>query len=159
MPAEGPLDLDRHRKPSARDSAISSAREQSAVACLSRTELASIADLCQRHDSFVSHDEIYEHIFTRATPILYRDAPGDGDRTITISVCVLRRSSHGLRIGTIGAPPDVTGLILSPTFSRSAHPPAPDAVAVALETLGDDYYQDGPGGLLRRRDNPCAGLL
>ena len=83
------------------------------------------------------------------------------DRTITISGASKTFSITGWRIGTIVAPPDVTDAIRKVHDFLTVGAPAPlqEAVAVAIETLGDDYYEGLARDYRRRRDILCAGLL
>src|SRR5256886_11900427 len=64
-------------------------------------------------------------------------------RTITISGASKTFSVTGWRIGTIVAPPDATEAIRKVHDFLTVGAPAPlqEAVAVGLETLGDDYYE------------------
>ena len=120
---------------------------------LSRRELEAIAELCRRHDAFAVTDEIYEHIYYEGEHIPIATLPGMADRTITISGASKTFSVTGWRIGTIISPPDVTDAIRKVHDFLTVGAPAPlqEAIAVGMETLGDDYK--------RRRDILCAGLL
>src|SRR6267378_4077416 len=163
MPAEGPIDLDRLAK-------AFSAKTRAIIVCtpnnptgrvLSRTELSAIAELCQRHDAFAVTDEIYEHIYYEGEHIPIATLPGMADRTITISGASKTFSITGWRIGTIVAPPDVTDAIRKVHDFLTVGAPAPlqEAVAVAIETLGDDYYDGLARDYRRRRDILCNGLV
>jgi len=163
MPAEGPIDLDRLAK-------AFSAKTRAIIVCtpnnptgrvLSRAELTAIADLCQRHDAFAVTDEIYEHIYYEGEHIPIATLPGMADRTITISGASKTFSITGWRIGTIVAPPDVTDAIRKVHDFLTVGAPAPlqEAVAVALETLGDDYYEGLARDYRRRRDILGTGLV
>lgn len=127
---------------------------------LTRAELEAIADLCRRHDAYAVTDEIYEHIYYEGEHIPIATLPEMGDRTITISGASKTFSVTGWRIGTIVAPPDVTDAIRKVHDFLTVGGPAPlqEAVAVALETLGDDYYEGLARDYRRRRDILCAGL-
>ncbi len=162
MPAEGPIDLDRL-------ATAFSAKTRAIIVCtpnnptgrvLSRAELTAIAELCQRHDAFAVTDEIYEHIYYEGEHIPIATLPGMADRTITISGASKTFSITGWRIGTIVAPPDVTDAIRKVHDFLTVGAPAPlqEAVAVAIETLGDDYYDGLARDYRRRRDILCAGL-
>jgi aspartate/methionine/tyrosine aminotransferase len=127
----------------------------------SRAELETIAELCQRHDAFAVTDEIYEHIYYEGEHIPIATLPGMADRTITISGASKTFSVTGWRIGTIISPPDVTGAIRKVHDFLTVGAPAPlqEAVAVGMETLGDDYYEALARDYRRRRDILCAGLV
>jgi len=158
-----PLDLDRL-------AAAFGPRTRAIIVCtpnnptgrvLSRTELEAIAELCRRHDAYAVTDEIYEHIYYEGEHIPIATLPGMADRTITISGASKTFSVTGWRIGTIIAPPDVTDAIRKVHDFLTVGAPAPlqEAVAVALETLGDDYYEGLARDYRKRRDILCDGLV
>jgi len=163
MPADGPIDLDRLAK-------AFTAKTRAIIVCtpnnptgrvLSRAELTAIAELCQRHDAFAVTDEIYEHIFYDGEHIPLATLPGMADLTITTSGASKTFSVTGWRVGTIISPPDVTGAIrkVHDFLTVGAAAPLQEAVAVGMETLGDDYYEGLARDYRRRRDILCAGLL
>jgi len=163
MSATGSLDLDRLAK-------AFTARTRAVIVCtpnnptgrvLSRVELEAIAALCQQHDAFAVTDEIYEHIYYEGEHIPMATLPGMADRTITISGASKTYSVTGWRIGTIISPPDVTGAIRKVHDFLTVGAPAPlqEAIAVGMETLGDDYYEQLKRDYRRRRDILCAGLI
>ena len=127
----------------------------------SRRELEAIAELCRRHDVFAVTDEIYEHIYYEGEHIPIATLPGMAERTITISGASKTYSVTGWRIGTIISPPDVTDAIRKVHDFLTVGAPAPlqEAVAVGMETLGDEYYEGLARDYKRRRDILCAGLL
>jgi len=127
----------------------------------SRRELEAIAELCRRHDVFAVTDEIYEHIYYAGEHIPIATLPGMAERTITISGASKTYSVTGWRIGTIISPPDVTDAIRKVHDFLTVGAPAPlqEAVAVGMETLGDEYYEGLARDYKRRRDILCAGLL
>jgi len=162
VPGE-PLDLDRL-------AAAFSPRTRAIIVCtpnnptgrvLTRAELEGIADLCRRHNAFAVTDEIYEHIYYEGEHIPIATLPEMADRTITISGASKTFSVTGWRIGTIIAPPDVTDAIRKVHDFLTVGAPAPlqEGVAVAIETLGDDYYEDLKRDYRRRRDILCTGLV
>jgi aminotransferase len=126
-----------------------------------RAELEAIAELCRRHDAFAVTDEIYEHIYYEGEHIPIATLPGMADRTITISGASKTFSVTGWRIGTIISPPDITDAIRKVHDFLTVGAPAPlqEAVAVGMETLGDDYYEGLARDYRRRRDILCSGLL
>ena len=163
MSAGAALDLDRLAQ-------AFNARTRAIIVCtpnnptgrvLTRDELTAIAELCQRHDAFAVTDEIYEHIYYEGEHIPIATLPGMADRTITISGASKTFSVTGWRIGTIISPPDVTGAIRKIHDFLTVGAPAPlqEAIAVGMETLGDDYYEQLARDYRRRRDILCAGLL
>ncbi|HEV8263958.1 MAG TPA: aminotransferase class I/II-fold pyridoxal phosphate-dependent enzyme [Gemmatimonadales bacterium] len=162
LSAGAPLDLDR----------LASAfgpRTRAIIICtpnnptgrvLTRHELEAIAELCRRHDAYAVTDEIYEHIYYEGEHIPIATLPGMAERTITISGASKTFGITGWRIGTIVAPADVTDAIRKVHDFLTVGAPAPlqEAVAVGLETLGDDYYDGLARDYRRRRDILCAGL-
>ncbi len=121
---------------------------------LSRRELEGIAELCRRHDAYAVTDEIYEHIYYEGDHIPIATLDGMRERTITISGASKTFSVTGWRIGTIVAPADASDAIRKVHDFLTVGAPAPlqEAVAVALETLGDDYYETLAREYRARRD-------
>ncbi|HXM37110.1 MAG TPA: aminotransferase class I/II-fold pyridoxal phosphate-dependent enzyme [Gemmatimonadales bacterium] len=162
MEAAKPLDLDRL-------AAAFGPQTRAIIVCtpnnptgrvLSRAELEAIAELCRRHDAFAVTDEIYEHIYYEGQHIPIATLPGMAERTITISGASKTFSITGWRIGTIVAPPDLTDAIRKVHDFLTVGAPAPlqEAVAVGIETLGDDYYEGLARDYRKRRDLLCDGL-
>jgi len=157
------LDLDRL-------AAAFSARTRAIIVCtpnnptgrvLSRGELEAIAELCRRHDAYAVTDEIYEHIYYEGEHIPIATLDGMPERTVTISGASKTFSVTGWRIGTIVAPPDATDAIRKVHDFLTVGAPAPlqEAVAVGLETLGDDYYERLAHEYRARRDLLCRALV
>jgi aminotransferase len=121
---------------------------------LSREELEVIAELCRRYDAWAITDEIYEHILYDGVHIPMGCLPGMSDRTVTVSGASKTFSVTGWRVGTIVAPADASGAIRKVHDFLTVGAPAPlqEAVATAMETLGDDYYRDLADSYRRRRD-------
>jgi aminotransferase len=122
---------------------------------LTRAELQGIADLCQRHGAYAVTDEIYEHIlYDGAVHVPLATLPGMRERTVTISGASKTFAVTGWRIGTIVAPAPLTAAIRKIHDFLTVGAPAPlqEAVAVALERLGPDYYADLAAGYRRRRE-------
>jgi aminotransferase len=127
---------------------------------LARTELEGIAELCRRHDALAITDEIYEHIYYEGTHIPIATLDGMAERTITISGASKTFSVTGWRVGTIVSPPALTDAIRKVHDFLTVGAPAPlqEAVAVGMETLGQDYYDDLKADYRARRDILCSGL-
>ena len=121
---------------------------------LTRAELEAVAELCQRHDAWAVTDEIYEHIRYQGEHIPIATLPGMGERTITISGASKTMSITGWRIGTIVAPAGITDAIRKVHDFLTVGAPAPlqEGLAVAIETLGPDYYQGLAEQYRARRD-------
>jgi aspartate/methionine/tyrosine aminotransferase len=126
-----------------------------------RTELDAIAELCRRYDVIAVTDEIYEHIRYDGAHIPIALLDGMRDRTITISGASKTFSVTGWRIGTIIAPADITSAIRKVHDFLTVGAPAPlqEAVAVAVEQLGDEYYSTLAEQYRARRDVLYDGLI
>ena len=160
---DGTLDLDRLR-------AAFSNKTRAIIVCtpnnpigkvFTRPELEAIAECCRRHDSYAVTDEIYEHIYYEGQHIPIATLDGMRERTITISGASKTFSITGWRIGTIVAPPEATDAIRKVHDFLTVGAPAPlqEAVAVAMETLGRDYYQGLARDYRARRDLLCGALV
>jgi len=119
-----------------------------------RAELEGIAELCRRYDLIAFTDEIYEHICYDAPHLPLASLDGMRERTVTISGMSKTFSVTGWRIGTIVAPPDLTAAIRKVHDFLTVGAPAPlqEACAIALETLGRDYYIELAAAYRARRD-------
>jgi len=128
---------------------------------LTRAELEAIAQLCQRHDAYAVTDEIYEHIRYAGEHIPIATLPGMGDRTVTISGASKTFSITGWRIGTVIAAPALTDAIRKVHDFLTVGAPAPlqEGLAVALDTLGREYYEGMAAAYRRRRDLLFAALV
>jgi len=158
-----PLDLDRLK-------AAFTPRTRAIVVCtpnnpsgrvLSRAELEAIAELCRRHDAWAVTDEIYEHIYYEGTHLPIATLDGMKERTVTVSGASKTYSITGWRIGTIVAPAGATAAIRKVHDFLTVGAPAPlqEGVAVAIETLGRDYYASLSRDYRARRDLLCGALL
>jgi len=125
------------------------------------TELEGLAELCRRHDLIAVTDEIYEYIIYDRPHIPIATLEGMSERTITISGFSKTFSVTGWRIGTIIAPPDITGAIRKVHDFLTVGAPAPlqEACATAIESLGPEYYQSLASDYRERRDVLVTGLL
>lgn len=163
MPLDGPLDLDRIGAAfSERTRAIIvNTPNNPSGRVFPREELAGIAALCIEHDAYAITDEIYEHIYYEGEHIPLGTLPGMRDRTITISGASKTFSVTGWRIGTIIAPAAVSDAIRKVHDFLTVGAPAPlqEAVAVALEELGADYYRALAADYRARRDILYDGLV
>jgi len=158
-----PLDLERLR-------AACSTATRAIVLCtpnnptgkvFTRPELEGIADCCRRFDCYAVTDEIYEHIYYEGEHVPIATLDGMRERTITISGASKTFSITGWRIGTIVAPPRTTEAIRKVHDFLTVGAPAPlqEAVAVAIETLGHDYYDGLAREYRARRDVLCEALV
>lgn len=157
-----PLDLERVR-------AAFSKKTRAVILCtpnnptgkvFTREELEGIADCCRRFDSYAVTDEIYEHIYYEGEHIPIATLDGMRERTITVSGASKTFSITGWRIGTIVAPAQATDAIRKVHDFLTVGAPAPlqEGVAVAIETLGRDYYEGLARDYRARRDLLCGAL-
>jgi aminotransferase len=128
---------------------------------LTRRELEAIAELCIRHDAYAVTDEIYEHIYYEGEHIPIASLDGMAERTVTVSGASKTFSITGWRIGTIVAPAPLTDAIRKVHDFLTVGAPAPlqEGLAVAMETLGPEYYGQLKTDYRRRRDLLCGALL
>jgi aminotransferase len=128
---------------------------------LTRSELEVIGALCRRYDAWAITDEIYEHILYEGEHLPMAGMPGMRNRTVTVSGASKTFSVTGWRVGTIVAPEAPSDAIRKVHDFLTVGAPAPlqEAVATAMETLGDDYYQDLASGYRSRRDLLVSSLL
>src|SRR5256885_7089305 len=163
MPVDAELDLDRL-------AAAFSKRTRAIIVCtpnnptgrvLARAELEAIAQLCRRHNAYAVTDEIYEHIYYEGEHIPIATLDGMRDRTITISGASKTFSVTRWRAGTLVAPPTTSDAIRKVHDFLTVGAPAPlqEAIAVGLETLGDDYYATLAREYRARRDLLCRALV
>src|SRR3989442_3825045 len=162
MAAGEELDLDRLK-------AAFTPRTRAIVVCtpnnptghvFTRAELGAIAELCRRHDAYAVTDEIYEHIYYEGKHIPIATLDGMRERTVTVSGASKTYSITGWRIGTIVAPAAVTDAIRKVHDFLTVGAPAPlqEAVAVGIETLGQEYYDGLARDYRARRDLLCEAL-
>ena len=128
---------------------------------LGRAELEAIGDLCVRYDALAVTDEIYEHIRYEGDHIPIATLPGMRERTVTISGASKTFSVTGWRVGWIVAPAGLTDAIRKVHDFLTVGAPAPlqQGVAVALETLGEEFYAGLATDYRRRRDLLYDALL
>lgn len=128
---------------------------------LKRPELEAIAALCQQHDAYAITDEIYEHILFTGEHLCIASLPGMANRTVTISGASKTFSITGWRLGTILAPAELTDAIRKVHDFLTVGAPAPlqEALAVAMDQLGRDYYIDMNEKYRARREVLHSALL
>jgi aminotransferase len=128
---------------------------------LNRAELEGIAALCRRHNAWAVTDEIYEHIRFQGDHIPIATLPGMRERTVTISGASKTFSITGWRIGTIVAPAGATDAIRKVHDFLTVGAPAPlqEGLAVAMDTLGREYYDGLSTEYRRRRDLLYAAVI
>ena len=110
----------------------------------SRSELQTIAALCQEFDTLCITDEIYEHIlYDHHEHIPMATLPGMYERTITISGLSKTFSVTGWRLGYMLAPPELSNALRKVHDFLTVGAPAPlqEAAAIAMEQA-DSYYPE-----------------
>lgn len=124
------------------------------------SEMEGIARVCRERDLVVITDEIYECILYTGEHRPMATYPGMADRTITISGASKTFSVTGWRLGSIVAPPEITGAIRKVHDFLTVGAPAPlqEAWAFALESLDAAYYQELLEAYRERRDLLVTGL-
>jgi aspartate/methionine/tyrosine aminotransferase len=123
-------------------------------------ELAFIADLVARHDTYAICDEVYEHlIFDGLRHIPLMTLPGMAERTMRIGSAGKTFSLTGWKVGYVTASADLTSLVQKAhqnlTFTTA--PNLQRAVAIGLGK-DDAYFAGLAGALQARRDQLAAGL-
>jgi aspartate/methionine/tyrosine aminotransferase len=126
----------------------------------SADELAFIADLVARHDTYAICDEVYEHLTFDGRPhIPLMTLPGMFERTMRIGSAGKTFSLTGWKIGYVTAPPPLTTVVARAhqNLTFASAPNLQRAVAVGL-AKGDAYFAGLSVRLQARRDQLAAGL-
>lgn len=126
-----------------------------------RDELETLGQIAAEHDALVITDEVYEYmVYPGAEHVSAASIPSLRDRTITIGSYSKTFSITGWRIGFVTAPADLAGPIglVNDLFYVCAPAPLQQAVADAIDTLGDEYYADMGALYLKKRDRFCSVL-
>lgn len=123
-------------------------------------ELALIAELCQRYDTIVIADEVYEHIVyegAQHSPIA--NLPGMFERTVCVSSAAKTYSFTGWKVGWAYGHPDlITGVWrIHQNVNYSVHHPSQVALAQAL-ALDSSYYEELQAIYTRKRDLTMQAL-
>jgi aspartate/methionine/tyrosine aminotransferase len=128
---------------------------------LTRPELEAIAKLCVRHNALAVTDEIYEHIRFEGEHIPIATLPEMRSRTVTISGASKTFSVTGWRIGWVIAPAELTDAIRKVHDFLTVGAPAPlqEGVAVALDTLDAEFYDELERSYRARRDMLHSALI
>ncbi len=127
-----------------------------------REELAFIASLCERHDTLVLTDEVYDQIrYNGVEHVPMATLPGMWERTLTINSTGKSFSMTGWKVGYAVGPPDLSRAVRAThqfvTFSTST--PFQDAMATALETAAQmGYYERLRQEYTARRDLLASAL-
>lgn len=106
------------------------------------SELSIIADLAEKHDTYVITDEVYEHIvYEPHKHIYFASLPGMFERTISCSSLSKTYSITGWRLGYIIAPASIVDVAkkVHDFLTVGAAAPLQEAAVTGLH-FGDDYY-------------------
>ena len=126
----------------------------------SDAELEGVARVCRERDLVAITDEIYECMVYDGEHRPLATFPGMRNRTITVSGISKTFSVTGWRVGTVVAPPEVTGAIRKVHDFLTVGAPAPlqEAAAFAYSRLEDGYFRDLLERYRERRDLLVEGL-
>jgi aminotransferase len=126
-----------------------------------RDELEAVATLCRKWDVIAISDEIYEHIlYDGCQHVSIASLDGMRARSVTVSGMSKTYGVTGWRVGTILAPPDLTGAFrqIHDFVSIGAAAPLQEAGAVAYR-LPRPYYAQLAADYQARRDRLCQALI
>ncbi len=124
-------------------------------------ELEGIAAVACQHDLFVFTDEIYEYfVHDSHKHVSMATLPGMTDRTITISGYSKTFSITGWRIGHVAAAERWTSIIgaMNDLVYVCAPAPLQYGVAMGIQKLGVEFYQELQQVFQRKRDQFCRVL-
>jgi N-succinyldiaminopimelate aminotransferase len=123
-------------------------------------ELAFIAELMQRHDTYAICDEVYEHLtFDGWKHVPLMTLPGMRDRCMRIGSAGKTFSFTGWKIGYVSAPRALATVVAKAhqNLTFTSAPNLQRAVAVGL-AKDDAYFASLSSGLQAKRDRLAAGL-
>ena len=124
-------------------------------------ELEGIAALARQHDLFIFTDEIYEYfVYDNRTHVSIASLPDMADRTITISGYSKTFSITGWRIGHAVAATRWSSMIgaMNDLVYVCAPAPLQYGVAVGIQMLGAEFYQELQRSFQHKRDRFCQVL-
>ena len=124
-------------------------------------ELQAIAAIAKHHDLFIITDEIYEYfLYDDRTHVSIGSLPDMADRTITISGYSKTFSITGWRIGHAVAAPRWSSMIgaMNDLVYVCAPAPLQYGVAIGIQELGDEFYENLRRSFLDKRDRFCQVL-
>ena len=123
-------------------------------------ELAFIADLVTKHDTYAVCDEVYEHLTFdgwRHVPLM--SLPGMRERCMRVGSAGKTFSLTGWKIGYVTAPAALAGVVAKAHQNLTFTTPPNLQRAVAVGLAKDDAYFDGlSSALAAKRDRLSAGL-
>jgi len=124
-------------------------------------ELEGIAAVARRHDLFIFTDEIYEYfVYDNLAHVSLASLPDMADRTITISGYSKTFSITGWRIGHAVSAPRWASMIgaMNDLVYVCAPTPLQYGVAVSIQKLGKQFYQELQRSFQCKRDQFCQVL-
>jgi aspartate/methionine/tyrosine aminotransferase len=124
-------------------------------------EMEGVARICRERDLVAITDEIYECMVYDRVHRPLATLEGMRERTITVSGISKTFSVTGWRVGTVVAPPDITGAIRKVHDFLTVGAPAPlqEAAAFAYSEMPEAYFQELLARYRERRDLMVEGLL
>jgi len=123
-------------------------------------ELAFIAELMQKHDTYAICDEVYEHLtFDGWKHVPLMTLPGMRDRCMRVGSAGKTFSFTGWKIGYVSAPRALATVVAKAhqNLTFTSAPNLQRAVAVGL-AKDDAYFAGLSSGLQAKRDRLAAGL-
>lgn len=123
-------------------------------------ELSMIADLAEKHDTYVITDEVYEHIvYAPHKHTYFASLPGMWERTISCSSLSKTYSITGWRLGYIIAPPQIIDVAkkVHDFLTVGAAAPLQEAVIPGLQ-FGQSYYDELQEKYTRKKELFLKGL-
>lgn len=124
-------------------------------------ELEGIAEVARQHDLFIFTDEIYEYfVHDNHKHVSMAALPGMADRTITISGYSKTFSITGWRIGHVVASSRWSSMIgaMNDLVYVCAPAPLQYGVALGIQNLGTEFYQELQLAFQEKRDRFCQVL-
>ncbi len=123
-------------------------------------ELAFIAELIARHDTYAICDEVYEHlVFAPARHIPLMTLPGMAERSLRIGSAGKTFSLTGWKVGYVSGPPALIGVVTKAHQNLTFTTPPNLQRAVAHGLKRDTAYFDQLSAeLTAKRDRLSAGL-
>lgn len=123
-------------------------------------ELKIIAELAEKHDTFVITDEVYEHIvYAPHKHVYFASLPGMWERTISCSSLSKTYSITGWRLGYIIAPPQIIDVAkkVHDFLTVGAAAPLQEAVIPGLQ-FEQSYYDELLEKYTRKKELFLKGL-
>ncbi|HEU4523323.1 MAG TPA: pyridoxal phosphate-dependent aminotransferase [Thermoanaerobaculia bacterium] len=125
-----------------------------------REELEMVADFCREHNLFLISDEVYrEFVYDGQEAISALSLPGVDEFAIVVDSLSKRYSACGIRLGCLVTKnAEVYSAALRMAQGRLSPPGLAQFMAVAAETLGEEYTRGVVTEYQRRRDVLFEGL-